>query len=130
MWLIGPASSAAVLMAHAEDHLRRAGTSGLAVDLSDGWSALTVHGDVTDRVWERFSENAVPADRPAFVQGAVAGVAAKAIVVDSLIHFLVPAPQRHHLPHRILHGCADLSPRMLDAADFVLHPGTPAAGVR
>ncbi|MEK6611732.1 MAG: hypothetical protein AABZ29_02990 [Gemmatimonadota bacterium] len=122
LWLIGPASSAGALLAHATDHLVRAGTSGLAVDVSDGWSVLTVQGAGTAQVWERFSENPIPAGRPAFVQGAVAAVPTKAVIFDSCIHFLIPAPLGYHLPHRILHGCADLAPRMADPADFVLYP--------
>lgn len=127
LWLIGPASSAGALLAHASGHLGRAGSSGLAVDVSDGWSVLTVRGAGTAQVWERFSENPIPAGRPAFVQGAVAAVPTKAVVFDSLIHFLIPAPLGYHLPHRILHGCADLAPRMADPADFVLHPTATAA---
>lgn len=122
LWLIGPASSAAALLAHATQHLVRAGSWGLAVDVSDGWSVLTVRGAGTAQVWERFSENPIPDGRPAFVQGAVAAVPTKAIVFDSCIHFLLPAPLGYHLPRRILHGCADLAPRTADPADFVLCP--------
>jgi hypothetical protein len=47
-------------------------------------------------------------------------VGAKALLFDDRISFFTPAPQGHHLPHRILHGCTDLSPRMTDPAEFVL----------
>lgn len=131
LWLVGPAGSAAAVMAHALKHLERPGSYGVVTDVTDAWSVLTVTGSDVLTVWSRFSENALPAARPAFVQGAVAFVAAKAIVFDSLIHFFTPAPQGHHLPHRILHGCADLSPRETDAREFVLRPRpTPTAGAR
>lgn len=127
LWFIGPASSACALMVHASGYLDRSGSSGLAVDVSDGWSVLTVKGAGSEQVWERFSENPIPAGRPAFVQGAVAAVPAKAVIFDSLIHFLTPAPLGYHLPHRMLHGCADLDPRMAEPVDFVLNPIWPAA---
>jgi len=120
LWLIGPASAATALTAHATDHLNRAGSFGLVVDVTDGWSVLSVRGDCAALVWQRFSENLLPAARPSFVQGAVAAVATRAIVCDSTIHFMMPAPLGHHLPHRILRGCADLSPRMNDFAEFAL----------
>jgi hypothetical protein len=130
LWLVGPAGAAAEVMAHANGYLSGAGSFGLAMDVTDGWSVLTVKGDGTMQVWARFSENQIPAERPAFVQGAVAAVATRAIVFDAVIHFMCPAPLRHHLPQRILRGCADLSPRLLDAAEFVLTPGTTEAGGR
>jgi hypothetical protein len=120
LWLIGAASVATALTTHATDHLSRAGSFGLVVDVTDGWAVWSVRGDGAALVWQRFSENPVPAARPSFVQGAVAAVASKAIVFDSAIHFMMPAPLGHHLPHRILHGCADLSPRMNVPAEFAL----------
>ena len=130
LWLVGPAGAAAAVMEHANSYFSSAGSLGLAVDVSDGWSVLTVRGDGVMQAWTRFSENPVPAGRPAFVQGAVAAVATKAIVFDLVIHFICPAPLRHHLPQRILRGCADLLPRMTDPAAFVLDPGTTGAHAR
>jgi hypothetical protein len=121
LWLIGPASSARDLFAHARRHLSRVGSWGLAVDVSDAWSVLTVQGTGTASVWERFSENPIPAVRPAFVQGAVATVPAKAVLSDYCIHFITPAPLGYHLPRRILQACRDLAPRMTDPSDFALH---------
>ena len=120
LWLIGPASSAAALLAHAARYLASAASHGLAVDLSDGWSVLTVRGSEVRLVWERFSENPIPEGRPVLVQGAVATVATKAIVFDTHIHFLNPAPLGYHLPSRILNGCADLAPHTTPPAGFAL----------
>lgn len=120
LWFVGPASAAADLLAHADRHLQAAASHGLAVDLSDGWSVLTVRGPEVSLVWERFSENAIPEGRPVLVQGAVAMVATKAIVFDAHIHFLNPAPLGYHLPRRILNGCADLAPRLTPPAEFAL----------
>ncbi len=120
LWLIGPASSAAALLAHAGRYLASASSHGLAVDLSDGWSVLTVRGSEVPLVWERFSENPVPEGRPVLVQGAVATVATRAIVFDTHIHFINPAPLGYHLPNRILNGCADLAPRLTPPAEFAL----------
>lgn len=71
-------------------------------------------------VWERFSENAAPVQRPGFSQGAIAFVAARAIVFDDRIIFVTPAPQGHHLEHRILHGCLDLQPQMTEPRELWL----------
>jgi hypothetical protein len=120
LWLIGPASAAADLLAHGARHLESAASHGLAVDVSDGWSVLTVRGSEVSLVWERFSENPIPEGRPVLVQGAVAMVATKAIVFDTRIHFVNPAPLGYHLPRRILNGCGDLAPRLTDPAEFAL----------
>ncbi len=120
LWIIGPASAAADLLAHAGRHLGGASSHGLAVDLSDGWSVLTVRGSEVALVWERFSENPIPEGRPVLVQGAVASVATKAIVFDTHIHFVNPAPLGYHLPRRILNGCADLAPRLTPPTEFAL----------
>lgn len=117
LWLIAPASAAAAVLTHAESCLSR--SSGLALDVSDGWTVITVRGDA-HKVWERFSENPVPSERPVFVQGAVASAPAKAIVLDELIHFIVPSTQGYHLPHRVLTGCYDLGPRVTGTTEFVV----------
>lgn len=120
LWLIGPAASASTLLAHAMNDFEGFGGAGLAVDVSDGWSVLTVTGAAVMDVWARFSENPIPAGRPCFVQGAVAGVMTRAIVLERRIHFVSPAPLGYHLPRRIAHGCADLAPRVTAPAEFVL----------
>jgi hypothetical protein len=119
-WLVGPARSVDDLLAWASDRARTAGLAAYAVDVTDAWTVWTVAGSGTDEVWIRLSENRVPPGRPAFVQGAVATIPAKAIVQDGCIHFFTPSPLGHHLPKRILEACADLAPRMTAASELTI----------
>ena len=132
--LVGPATAAADLLAQATAHLARAGSSGLAIDVTDAWSVCTVAGDGIAQMWARLSENRLPDERPAFVQGAVASVPAKAIVGDSQIHVLTPSNLGHHIPHRILDTCQDLAPHVSAPRQFAVRgagamAATAGAGV-
>ena len=127
VWLIGPAALASVMTAHAQQHLNQPGSYGAITDVTDAWSVLSVRGSDVMCVWERFSENALPTERPGFSQGAIAFVAAKAIVFNDRIAFFTSAPQGHHLEHRILNGCRDLEPQMTEARELSLEAG--AGGV-
>jgi len=138
--LVGPATAATDLLAHAAAHLREAGAMGLAIDVTDAWSVCTVTGDAIAAVWARLSENRLPDERPAFVQGAVASIPAKAIIGDSQIHVLTPSSLGHYVPHRILDACRDLAPHVSAPRPFAVRDaardavsaaalGTPAAGV-
>ncbi len=122
-WVIGPASRAPVVAAHARRHCDQPGSYGVITDVTDAWSVLSVRGVGVMSVWERLSENAPPLTRPGFSQGAIASVQAKAILFDDRILFVTPAPQGHHLVHRILHGCADLEPQMTEARELALEVG-------
>jgi hypothetical protein len=117
-WIVGPAGAADELWAWAAAQAQTIGPSAYAVDVTDGWTVWTITGSGTDEAWARLSENRVPPGRPAFVQGAVATIPAKAIVQDGCIHFFTPSPLGHHLPRRILEACADLAPQMTSAADL------------
>jgi hypothetical protein len=125
-WLVGPVTIAVELLARTRAQLTPIGLSALAVDVTDGWAVWTISGPGTDEVWARLSENRVPSARPAFVQGAVAGIPCKAIVQDGRIHFFTPAPVGHHLPQRILEACPDLGPRMAAATDLILDTSVTA----
>ena len=129
VWLIGPARLASVIADHARRHLDQPGSYGVVIDVTDAWSALSVRGSGVVLVWQRFSENALPIERPGFSQGAVAFIGARAIVFDDCIVFFTPAPQGHHLEHRILRGCADLEPRMSEPRELSLEPGGAAGTV-
>ena len=134
--LIGPATAAADLLTHATAHLDRAAAMGLAIDVTDAWSVCTVNGDGVTQVWARLSENRLPDERPAVVQGAVASVPAKAIVGDDQIHVLPPSCLGHHVPHRILDACRDLAPHVSAPQQFAVRGafrgaapvGTPTVG--
>jgi|SRR5579862_3540742 len=119
-WLIGPARSAGELLAWAVAQTATMGPAACAVDVTDGWAVWTITGSGIEEVWVRLSENQVPPGRPAFVQGAVATIPAKALVQDGCIHFFTPSPLGHHLPLRIQEACPDLSPRIQEAADLTI----------
>jgi hypothetical protein len=108
---VGGSAAAADLLAFATAYLERAGSSGLAVDVTDAWSVCTVSGADAAEVWARLSENRLPDERPAFVQGAVASIPAKTIAGDGEIHVLTPSNLGHHVPHRIFGLCRDLAPQ-------------------
>jgi hypothetical protein len=124
--LIGAATEAAELLAYATAYLDRAGSSGLAVDVTDAWSVCTVSGADAAEVWARLSENRLPDERPAFVQGAVASVPAKAIAGDGEIHVFTPSNLGHHVPHRIFGACRDLAPQAGTPRQFVVRCVVPA----
>lgn len=120
--LIGPASAKNELLQHASQHLRQAGSFGVAVDMSDAWTVWTIIGEKAGHVWAMLSQNPIPKERPAFVQGAVASVPGKAIILNSTIHCLTPSPLGHHLPHRILHAGREFDPHLVEPGEFTLHP--------
>lgn len=119
-WLVGPAASRDGLLATAHAQAEAIGPKAYAVDVTDGWAVWAVAGPKVDELWARLSENPVPPGRPAFVQGAVASVPAKAIIQDGMIHFFVPSPLGHHLPQRVLEAGADLGARMGVAVELAL----------
>ncbi|MBI4421820.1 MAG: hypothetical protein HY560_13435 [Gemmatimonadetes bacterium] len=108
LWLIGPAQTKAELTQRAQSYLAGADPDGLVVEQSDGWSAWTVSGDDATAVVSRLSSMALPSDRPAFLQGALAHVPAKVLLLSDRLHLLVPAPLGHHLPERVKQACEDL----------------------
>jgi hypothetical protein len=119
-WLVGPAQSADELLRWAVARAESIGPTAYAIDVTDAWAVYTVVGSGTDEVWARLSENRVPPGRPAFVQGAVATIPAKAIVQDGCIHFFTPSPLGHHLPNRITEACGDLKPQISGPAELVI----------
>jgi hypothetical protein len=119
-WLVGPAHMAPEMLASATTQLQAARSAALAVEMTDGWAVCTISGPDVEEVWARLSENRLPPTRPAFIQGAVASVPAKAIVQDGCIHVFTPAPLGHHLPQRILEASADLMPRVIGDEEFAL----------
>jgi len=127
--LIGPAGAAADLLAHATAFLERAGSAGLAIDVSDAWSVCTVSGADAGEVWARLSENRLPDARPAFLQGAIASVPAKTIAGDGEIQMLTPSNLGHHVPHQVFAQCRDLAPQAGMPRPFALRRAAAAAAV-
>jgi hypothetical protein len=108
LWWIGPLGDRDALLDAAQSAL--AGTDALVVDQSDGWDGWTVTGDQHLAVLERLMLAPVPAQRPAFLQGAITGVPGKVVAVTGAAHLFVPSPVGHHLRDRILTVMADLQP--------------------
>jgi hypothetical protein len=71
----------------------------IVVETTDGWAASMLEGDEARSVFASLSRLRLP-DR-GFVQGEVAHVPAKVLVVDGGIHILVPAAVEAHLRSRI-----------------------------
>jgi hypothetical protein len=88
---------------------------GLVLDHTDAFAVWTLAGDDAAEAFARLSAIALPSERPAFEQGAVAGVAAKAVVEDDCIHILVSSALGHHLRERVRAACADLGLRSAEA---------------
>lgn len=83
----------------------------LVLDLTDGWSVWTLVGDSAREAFARLSEIPLEPDGVRFVQGAVAGVPARAIALPDRLHLLVPAMFGEYLRQEILAACSDLGAR-------------------
>jgi hypothetical protein len=88
---------------------------GLVLDHTDAFAVWTLAGDDAGEAFARLSAIELPSERPAFVQGAVAGVAAKVVVEVGRIHVLVSSALVHHLRERVRAACADLELRSAEA---------------
>jgi hypothetical protein len=83
------------------------GVGGLVVDQSDAFVTWTLAG-AADEAFARLSAIELPGNRPGFVQGAVGGIPAKAIVEGDRIHVLVSSALAYHLPDRVAATCGEL----------------------
>jgi len=108
LWLIAPPELLAETERHAAEYCARTEPTALVLDQSDGWVTFTLRG--TEGLWilAQLSAVPLPATRPAFVQGAVAGGAAKLLLLDGVIHVLVPCTLRHHLAARFQDVCGSV----------------------
>ena len=120
LWLIGPASARAELARRARSYLSGTDPDGVAVDQSDGWMAWTVSGVQAPTLLARLSTIALPPERPAFCQGAVAEVPAKVLTEGNRLHLFVPGQYGHHIPARMRDACSDLGVRFLEPRDLAL----------
>ena len=121
LWLLGAPAARHALLEQARAAV--AATGGIAEDQSAGWSAVALDWPDAADVFARLSAVPLPAERPSFVQCELAHVAGKALVLDSYLALLVPAPVGHHLEERIEHGCRDLGVERGPLIEF-----TPPAG--
>jgi len=89
----------------ASAYLGKADPHGLVADESGGFTVWTLTGPEAAEAFARLS--AVPR-AGGFLQGRIAGVPAKAIVLDDRIHVLVAASHAAYAEARIRAACADL----------------------
>ena len=114
-----PAGPSAEVVAAAAAYLEKADPSGLVADEGGGYTVWTLSGQDATEAFARLS--AVP---PAggFLQGRIAGVPAKAVVLDDRIHILVAASHGAYVEERILSACRDLLPPPEEPSDLLPPP--------
>ena len=109
--LLGAPAAKETLIAQATAYLGSADPDGLVIAHTDAWSFWAISGEAARRAFARLSANALPRSSPAFIQGAIAHLPGKALVLSDYIVILVPSTTGHHLPERVLAACADLNPQ-------------------
>jgi hypothetical protein len=77
----------------------------LTLDDSDSFACWWLAGDRVDDALARLSEIRLPADRPSFFQGLVAGVPAKVMLEAESALVLVSSSLSHHFRVRTLTAC-------------------------
>ncbi len=120
--LLTPPALVADVQRHAAAFLATVEPSALILDQSDGWAMFTLRGDEADHVFAQLSVVPPPSQRPAFVQGAVAGGSAKMLFLEGCIHVLVPSTLHHHLAARLRDVCGDLVTIPATETPFVVEP--------
>ena len=109
--LIGPPTVSDGLTAQATAYLGSVDPDGLVIPHTDAWSFWAISGESRQRAFARLSANALPRTSPAFIQGAIAQLPGKTLVLSDSIVMMVPSTVGHHLPERVLAACADLKPQ-------------------
>jgi len=109
LWLIAPPALLADTERCATEYCARTEPTALVLDQSDGWTAFTFRGDEALSVLAQLSALPFPAARPAWMQGAVAGGAAKILLFEGAVHVLVPLTLRHHVAARLRDVCGSLT---------------------
>jgi hypothetical protein len=89
------------VMRRSTAHLAVLEPGGLVVDQSDGWTIFGLPGEAGQQALRQLTEMPLPARRPAFLQGSVAGGAAKLILLPGIAFLLVPFALRDHLERRL-----------------------------
>ena len=105
--LLLPAGPSTEVAGGASAYLAKADPHGLVADESGGFTVWTLAGSGAAEAFARLS--AVPL-AGGFVQGRIAGVPAKAVVLDDRIHVLVAASHGAYVEERIRSACRDLLP--------------------
>jgi hypothetical protein len=123
--LVAPLGARAEVHARVRARLAGLDAAALVIDQTDGWAAFTLAGPDARRLFSRLSALPLPAAAPRFVQGAVAQLPAKVLVLADALHVLVPAPAAHHFATRALEAGRALGVRLRAAAEL---PVLPEAG--
>lgn len=107
--LVAPPALLAETERRVAGHFAAVEPTALVVDQTDGWSVFSLRGDEARSVFAQLSTVPLPMGSTAFVQGAVAGGSAKILLVDGIIHLLVPSTLRRHVAARLNDVCAGRS---------------------
>jgi hypothetical protein len=119
VWVMGPRTRRAQLLAVSSEWLAIVDGAGVAVDQTDGWAIWAVRGPRVDDLFGRLSVSPLPGERPALVQGALSGVPGKVVFADDATYYMVPSPAGHHLRDRMLETGDDLGATVAPAEPFV-----------
>ena len=90
------------------DRLRVGDDDAVVLDVTDGWTALTLSGDEARAAFAYLSRLELP--REGFVQGEVVRVPAKVVVEVDRIWLLTPSMWEAHLRDRVRRRLAHLRP--------------------
>lgn len=102
-----------------EEAVAALGENGLVLDQSGGWTVWTLTGAEKEEALARLS--AVP-PRGGFLQGRIADVPAKAVVLDNRVHILVAASHGAYVEERIRAACQDILPAWWESSAVDVGP--------
>jgi hypothetical protein len=111
-------SDGPMVLASLSAELERMDPHSLVLDRSDSWAVFALCGTDRANAFARLCTTPLQGP-PAFFQGAIGGVPAKAVIQKDWIHLMVSSVLGHHLRERILVGCSDLAPREISWATFI-----------
>jgi hypothetical protein len=98
-----------------EGGLSAADAGCLVVDVSSSFAIWALRGDGRFEAFRRLSQLKVP-PAPGALQGLVAHVPAKVVVLESELLVLVSSALSHHLRERVVAACSDLSAKEVEAS--------------
>lgn len=99
--LVCDPEAAGLVLGHASGVVVAADPDAVVLDVSDGWTAWTLAGDIARDAFARLSAILLPDE--GFAQGDVARVPVKVIALPDRLHLLVPAMWGDYL-HEALTG--------------------------
>ncbi len=106
--LLSPRQASERIRCAAADYVQRDDPYALVVEQEGAWSVWMISGPETRAAFARLSSMPLPKTGPAFVQGGIAGVPGKVLLLAEGLCLMVSSSVGHHLRDRILAACADL----------------------